>query len=472
MYVRGMKQKECLYFLGIAGQTMSGLAVAAKHQGYVVSGVDAGAYPPATDALDAAGIHYYTSYGADHIDQSCTIVLGNAIPEDNLELLEAKKKNIPIVSYPELVERLTKKQERIVVCGTHGKTTTSTLLAWILEVAGGKPDFILGMQGANLGTSVRMDGGKIIVIEGDEYASSALDHRSKFDFYHPNHLIITSLEWDHPDLFPNFASVEQRFEQLIKQLPKDARIIACWDDVGVRTLLQKINMTPIWYGLSDGAAWQAKEVEFLPTETSFYLYRNEERLQHVSIPLAGEHNVRNTLAALALLEPFHVSAKDLAQGLLSFAGAQRRFEFIGEAHGVRVYDDYAHHPTEVAATLQAARSRYPHGRLWAFFVPHTYSRTLALLNEYAEAFRLAEFVLIGELEAAREQDKEQSVSSEDVVAMVKKFHNQVHYVVDPEQAKHMLIDNVEPGDTVVCMSVSGVHSFAGDLVENLRARWE
>src|SRR5690606_29307016 len=194
-----MKQQH-LYFLGIAGQTMSGLAIAAKQAGFKVTGSDASAYPPATDALEEAGIHYETTFDPSRISDDMTIILGNAIPLDNPELKYAIRHKLPILSYPQLVEQLTNKQHRIVVAGTHGKTTTSTLIAKLLDTAGQHPDVILGMSSPYFGGSVRLKGAKKVVIEGDEYSASHLDSASKFLYYHPQVLVLTALDYDHPDL--------------------------------------------------------------------------------------------------------------------------------------------------------------------------------------------------------------------------------------------------------------------------------
>jgi UDP-N-acetylmuramate--L-alanine ligase len=459
------------YFLGIAGQAMSGLAVAAKHKGYIVTGVAVGAYPPATDALEEAGIHFYPTYDKSHIQQNMTVILGNGIAVDNEELLESQRLKLNIQSFPELLEDWTAHQDRIVVAGTHGKTTTTTMIAWLLQSAGREVDFMTGMASHDFAVSVRHQGAPVVVIEGDEYATSNLNRRSKFEYYHPQTLVITSLEWDHPDLFPTFDLLRQRFEQLVASLPTDGLLVANADDSQVMALAQHAPCKVITFSTQGIADYQAKNILFEPHQTRFTWWQKGQDRGEFTISLAGVHNVANVLAALAAVDAMQLPVAFIAKGLLSFVGAKRRFEVVGVINGVTIIDDYAHHPTEVAATLAAARLRYPGARVWAFFTPHTYSRTSALLTSYATAFISADFVLLSEVEAAREVKQLGDVGMADVLAQLPKQTAQVHYLVDPPQARQLLVENVSEGDVVVCMSVSGANNLALSVVAGLKKRW-
>jgi UDP-N-acetylmuramate: L-alanyl-gamma-D-glutamyl-meso-diaminopimelate ligase len=461
-----------LYFLGIAGQTMSGLAIASKKAGYLVSGVDGVAYPPTTTALDEAGIDYFTRYAAGHITEEMTIVLGNAIPKDNVELQQAVAMNVPILSFPQLIEQLTQHQHRIVVAGTHGKTTTTTLIAWLLESAGQSPDVIIGMASPLFGGSARLQGAAKVVIEGDEYSSSDLDKASKFLYYHPDVLVLTSLEFDHPDMFADMAAMEAAYRHLLEDLSSEATIVACGDDARLMSLLKKSGKKAITYGVNEQSDWQARNIHFGPNETSFDVYHGEVRQERWTMQLAGEHNVLNALAALIVAEIEQVTTLDMANGLLGFAGASRRFEVAGEVNNITVIDDYAHHPTAVAVTLQAARQRYPKGKLWAYFKPHTYSRTSALLEEFAKALMAADYVLLSEVDAARESGQEVTVTANDLAERIGAAGTSMHHVVSNAAGQKLLLDNLQPGDTVVCMSVSGLKDTMHQLVEDLRLKWE
>lgn len=461
-----------LYFIGIAGHAMSGLAVAAKQKGYRVSGVAVGAYPPSTDVLAAAGIHWHDQYSADHIEVDMTVVLANAITAENVELRRAQELDIKILSFPELLEEWTAKQKRIVVAGTHGKTTTATMIAWMADQAGKPVDFMMGMSSINFGVSARHTDASVVVLEGDEYASSVLDQSSKFSHYHPDVLIVTSLEWDHPDLFPEFSLMQQRFVELVEQMPVDGLLIANADEATVKDLATHAPCPVVYYSAQAvSAEYMAHRLEYGRTETRFAYLSHGRDHGTVRLSLAGEHNVSNALVALAAAEWLAIPFSSVVTGLLSFKGAKRRFELAGEVNGVTVLDDYAHHPSEVAATLAAARHRYPDGKVWAFFLPHTYSRTKALLPHFATAFNQADVVMVGEIEGAREQRSASTVTAADVLQRLPRGAQQLRYILDPAQARHMIVDNVTEGDVVVCMSVSGADNLAGKVVKALEKRW-
>lgn len=463
-------EREHLYFLGIAGHAMSGLAIAAKSKGMEVSGVGVGAYPPATDALTHAGIHFYGEYDAEHIQPGMTVVLANAIGPENVELRRAQKMSLRVLSFPALLEEWTKNQKRIVVAGTHGKTTTTTLIAWLLHSAGQPVDFMIGMPSINFGASVQHTGAATIVIEGDEYSASQIDDQSKFAFYHPDVLVITSFEWDHPDLFPEIGLMRTRYEDLIAGLSGDGLLVANADSHEVLALAEKAPCRVVTYSVTGQSSdYQAYDVEYDRTETHFKWRHDGQERAPLTTVLAGSHNVANIMGAIAALDG-SVDFEAMAEGLLSFLGARRRFELVGEENGVVIIDDYAHHPSEVAATLMAAKRRYPGSRIWAFFLPHTYSRTRALLSEFATAFASADVVLIGEIEASREAGQEATVTASDVVAQLPRNAKQLHYEVDIPRARQLLVENVEEGDVVVCMSVSGANKLAERVLEGLRER--
>ena len=466
-----MKQ-QYLYFLGIAGQTMSGLAIAAKVAGFKVTGSDAAAYPPATDALQEAGIHYETTFDAARLSEDMTIILGNAITLDNPELKRAIALKLPILSYPQLVEQLTAKQHRIVVAGTHGKTTTSTLIARLLDEAGQRPDVILGMASSYFGGSVRLKGAKKVVIEGDEYSASHLDTASKFLYYHPQILVLTALDYDHPDLFKTYEDMVAVYRHLVEDLPKVAQIIAFGDDKRLMKLLQEFDRPVITYGLTDGCDYQAKEITYGKRETSFTVYHKGQRQERWTMQLAGDHNVCIALAAMIVAELEGVEAMQLASGLYGFTGVSRRFELMAEINDIKIIDDYAHNPDKVGATLKAARARYPEGKIWALFKPHTYSRTAALLPEFARALQLADFVLLSEVDAAREAGSEVTVRVSQLADLVNTDGSKPVHIVDNVDARHLLVENLQPGDTVVCMYVSGLKDVVQGVAADLRLKWE
>jgi UDP-N-acetylmuramate--L-alanine ligase len=465
-------ERKKLYFIGVAGHAMSGLAVAAKRKGYEVSGVAVNAYPPGTDVLAAAGIHFYETYDVEHVQPDMTIVLANAITSDNVELNRALELELTILSFPELIEQWAVKQRRVVVAGTHGKTTTATMIAWLLESAGMPVDFMMGMSSQNFGMSARHTDAPVVVLEGDEYSSSVLDSASKFSHYHPDILVVTSLEWDHPDLFPEFAMMKERFRELVGGMPADGLLVLNADAPDVMAL-QDVATCRVETYSSNGqpATHMAQDIAYSRQQTGFgWLVRGEVH-GTMQTQLAGEHNVSNCLAALAVAKELSVPIAAAAEGLLSFTGAKRRFELVGEVNEVTVIDDYAHHPTEIGATLSAARRRFPDARIWAFFLPHTYSRTQAMLPYFAPAFISADVVIVGDIEGAREQTGDGEVTAADVLARLPRHGSQVHYQLDPVAARHLIVEHVASGDVVVCMSVSGAHDLAQQIIAHLQRRW-
>ncbi len=466
-----MKQQH-LYFLGIAGQTMSGLAIAAKQAGFKVSGSDAAAYPPATDALESAGIHYQTSFDPNRLTPAMTIILGNAITLDNPELNQAMAMKLPLLSYPQLVEQLTSKQHRIVVAGTHGKTTTSTLIARLLDEAGQQPDVILGMASPYFGGSVRLKGAKKVIIEGDEYSASHLDTASKFLYYHPHVLVLTALDYDHPDLFKNYDDMVAVYRHLIADLPPSAKIIACGDDQRLIKLLNEFDRPVITYGLTKGCDYQAREIAFGRRDTSFTIYYKGQRQERWTMQLAGEHNVRNAVAAMIVAEIEGVEVSRIASGIYDFSGVPRRFELVAEINDIKIIDDYAHNPDKIAATIKAAQARYPQSRIWALFKPHTYSRTAALLPEFAHALQLADFILLSEIDPAREAGSKTTVSVAQLAELVNHDGEKPVHIVDNADARHLLVENLQPGDTVICMYVSGLKDVVQGVEAGLRQKWE
>lgn len=450
-----------IHILGIAGHAMAGVALAAHKLGYKVTGTDEGAYPPMSTWLTKQGIQYWTEPDVSHLEGVTMLVLGGGVKPHHPELMAAQDQKIEIKSYPELVDELLGKARRIVVTGTHGKTTTTSLITWILESAGKKPDYLIGIKPHNFDASVRLEGGKLAVLEGDEYRSSQLDARSKFSHYKPNVAVITAIEHDHPDLFPDLASVMERFDGLVKGLPDDGRLIYCNNSDVVRQVVQESNAPSESY--SEEADWEPREVVFDETGVHFDLVHNGENLGRLDVPLFGEHNVLNSVAAAAVVLGEGVTFEELAKGCKSFKGASRRFERVSKKDAkITVIDDYAHHPTEAETTIDAVKKHFD-GRVIAIFRPHTFSRTLGLLAEYQRAFDEADVAIICEIEGAREGDLEAEVSGADLA----KGAN-ASYIPDRDRIVDKVVDEAKPGDVVLCMTVNGYDKLAQELAERLK----
>jgi len=446
-----------IHILGIAGHAMAGVALAAKKLGNEVTGTDETAYEPMSSWLTEQGITWYQQADEKHLEDVDLLVLGGGVAEDHVELKAAQEADIQVKSYPELVSSLIETDNRIVVTGTHGKTTTTSFIAWLLESAGRKPDYLVGIKPKNFESSVRLEQGSVAVLEGDEYRSSRIDTSSKFSHYQAKTAIITSIEMDHPDLFADLEAVKERFEGVVENLPADGHLVYC-DESEVAAQVATLSQAKVEsYGGAD-SDWRTVNTEFNTEGISFDLYHADEQLGRFDVPLYGEHNVLNSTAALAVCLEQGISVKDLQVGAKSFLGASRRFERVSaDGASITVIDDYAHHPTEVAATLSAAKQHF-NAKVVAIFQPHTYSRTQSLLNEYQECFGDADQAYIVDIEGAREAGLEKEVSSADIATAPN-----VEYVADRSTLLNNLKQITKPGDVVVCMTVNGYQNIASEI---------
>lgn len=459
-----MTKHEHYHFIEIAGNAMSGVALAVRQLGFKVTGSDVNAYPSATtQLLEDQGVEWWREPSPERLEGVSRIIVSGVTMPDFPELVWAKEHNVPVISFAELVGELTHGEENIVVSGTHGKTTTSSMIAWVLESAGLQPDYMIGIKPKNFSSSVSLRHKKVAVIEGDEYTASQLVRRPKFDFYHPDRLILTSLEMDHPDVFKDLADISGHFQSLIGGL-KDGSHLYKW--VGSEALAALETPTGVMvstYGVEAGE-WQAVNVGYGRDGMSYDLTHKGEPRGHLRVPLYGVHNVANSVAAVALLLDYGLSHDEIQKGLNGFRGASRRFELTSAPNAaVRVIDDYAHHPTEVKATIAAAKRHFG-GRLIVAFRPHTYSRTQTLLADYYEAFAEADIAFITDIESAREVGHAHTVTAEDVV---RGASGNVYYEPDRDKLVDRIAAEARPDDTILCMSVSGYNRLAKSVATRL-----
>jgi UDP-N-acetylmuramate--L-alanine ligase len=467
-------QDRHVHFLGICGYAVSGAALLARQLGYTVTGSDEDAYPPTTDTLTAAGIPWTNTHLPENLDRwglPDLVVVGNQVRAGNVEWEEARGRGLPTTSEAEFYGELTADRVRVAVCGTHGKSTTSSLLAHMLEVAGMSPGFRLGVTSRDFGVSARLGSGRVFVIEGDEYTTAPWDSRPKFLHAHPELACVTRLELDHPDVYASFEAYKAPFLQLAASMPEAGLLVLCADDAECLSLAPHASCEVTTYGEAADADWR-----ILPAPasngggaiTQRFSVRTVDRLIGVELSAPGAHNRQNAVAALVLALRLGAALPACLDACRSFRGAARRFEVVGRPGGVTVVDDYAHHPTEVAATVRAARGTAA-GRVIAVYVPHTYSRTRTLLADYATSFAGADEVLIGPIEPARERHLEGTVSSADV-AEVARASAPATSVAGADEALARVIASARPGDVVLCMSVRGFDDFARRTVAALEQR--
>lgn len=459
---------EHLHFLGIGGHAMRGVAYAAQLEGAKVTGTDEGAYPPGSNWLDEHGIVWWKTPDVAHLSGVDKVVISGGVRPDHPELMKAQSDGIPVQSFPEYVAEQTAHARRIVVAGTHGKTTTTSLVTWLLEHAGQAPDYLIGITPHNFASSVRLQHAGIAVLEGDEYRASQLDSRSKFDYYRPDILIVTSIEMDHPDFFSGIEDIVRRFKHLIQGLPEDGRLIYCRDDANVQSTIRQAGcLVPVEsYGIRR-ADWSASDISYHPEGLRFVIRRQGERAGSVSVPLFGQHNVLNTLAAAAAATAAGLGMDEIVEAAASFKGASRRFQQVSPpGAAVTVIDDYAHHPSEVATTIEAAKLHFK-GRVITVFRPHTFSRTKELLADYRRAFIQADISFIGSIEGAREAHLVETVSGADIADGAGEH---VRYVPERAALARAVSEAACPGDVVLSMTVNGYDNLAEELAVTLNKR--
>ena len=470
-----------LHFLGICGYAVSGAALTARDMGHLVTGSDDNAYPPTTDVLTRAGIDWAPRSDPDNLVRNGRpdlVVVGNQTRQGNPEWEAAERLGLPILSEPELWAALTADRLRIAVCGTHGKTTTASLLAWMLECAGLAPGFRLGAPALDFGTTARLGTGAPFVFEGDEYTSAPWDPRPKFLHAHPSLACVTILEHDHPDVYPDLDAYREPFRTLVQTMPADGRLVVCEDDPECVALALEASCPVDGYGTRggtlrlDGApVTEADARGQMRQRYAVVDARPESAGRHeVVLGLPGAHNRLNSLAALLLAGHAGADLGACLEACASFSGPSRRFEVVGISGGITVVDDYGHHPAEVAAVIRAARERYPDHRLLVLNIPHTYSRTLAMLDDYRSCYGGADLVLVGPIEAARERGQVASVSNTEVAARARTSVPRAGTVGSPEEAIDELVAEARDGDVVLCISLGGFDGVAGRLAAALRGR--
>ncbi len=392
---------------------MTPLAGMLAESGHHVTGSDAGVYPPASTLLDKLGIRWTNGFSAANLEPAPDIVvLGNALSRGNPEVEAVLDRKLPYRSLPQTLEEFfLPGHDSLIVTGTHGKTTTTSMLSWILHYAGRRPNFLIGGVAENFGRSFGLGGGKEFVLEGDEYDSAFFDKAPKFLHYHPQEAIITSLEFDHADIYENLAAIELQFRRMVNLVPSSGRIVAWGESETVRGVLKKAYSRVETYGFTPGVDWLAGDLEITDGATRFRVSRGGKEVARVSMSLTGRHNVLNAVAAIAIAHGRGVSGEAIAGALAEFRGVLRRLEVKGEAAGVLVVDDFAHHPTAIRATLEAARSRWPGRRLWGVFEPRSNTmRRKVFENDLADAMSVADAAILGAVNRANLLSDEERMS--------------------------------------------------------------
>lgn len=450
-----------LHLVGIGGIGMSSIAEILIHRGFVVSGSD-GAASENTQRLQDLGARIHIGHDAAHIEGADVVVYTSAVrAEDNVETRAAMEAGIPVIKRGEMIAELMRMKFGIGVAGTHGKTTTTTLAGLVVMEGGFDPSIIVGGRVHSFDkTNAVVGKGDILIVEADEYDRMFLNLT-------PSIVVVTNIDIEHLDIYKDEADIKNAFVEFANKVPFYGAVMVCLDDPNVRSVLPRIHRRTMTYGFTPQARLRPAAVSGSGLSTSFDVLLDGARLGRVSVKAAGDHNIRNTLAAVAVGLELGMPFERIAAGLDRFTGVFRRFQIKDEAHGVITVDDYAHHPTEVKATLQAARSGWPDRRLVAIFQPHLFSRTRDLADEFGMSFFDADVLVVTDVYPSREKPID-GVDGKLIADRAKAFgHKNVSYVRDKSALPDSLLGMVREGDLVVTMGAGDIYTFG----ERFAAAW-
>jgi UDP-N-acetylmuramate: L-alanyl-gamma-D-glutamyl-meso-diaminopimelate ligase len=461
-----------VHLIGICGTAMATLAALLKNKGFDVRGSDQNVYPPMSDFLQQQGITTLQGYRPEHITADLDLVIvGNAISRGNPELEEVLDRKIRYCSLPEAIrDHFLWGARSVVIAGTHGKTTTTSLTGWLLAHGGADPNVFIGGIAENFESSYRIGGGREFVIEGDEYDSAFFDKTAKFLKYLPDIAVVNNIEYDHADIYPDLDAIRLAFQRFVNLVPRRGLLLLGADNTEAMALKPRARCKVETFGLSDGADWQAHDLRVDATSTGFSVRRHGTPFGSFEVPLLGAYNVRNALAAIAVGSAVGLSTPAMAEGLKRFRGVRRRLELRGTADGVSVYDDFAHHPTAIAETLAGVRSAYPHRPLWAIFEPRSATSCRRVFqDDFAKALGVADHVILPPVFRSSVPE-DQRLSSEQVIADLKREGVDARYLPTVDEIVRTVARESRSGDLVLVMSNGGFDNIHQKLLAALAAR--
>ncbi|HET9182380.1 MAG TPA: UDP-N-acetylmuramate:L-alanyl-gamma-D-glutamyl-meso-diaminopimelate ligase [Candidatus Angelobacter sp.] len=460
-----------VHIIGICGTAMASLAGLLKQRGLKVTGSDAAAYPPMSDFLAAMAIPVAQPYAETNLKpRPDWVVVGNAISRGNVELEHVLDQRIPFRSMPDtLYDFFLRTREPIVIAGTHGKTTTTSMLAWIFQHAGKDPSFLIGGIAENFGSSFALRQGKHFILEGDEYDTAFFDKGPKFLHYFPQAIILTYVEFDHADIYKDLDAVKTAFKRLVNLVPRRGKIVAYDADPNLDECLAKA-FTPVErYGLREDSCWRITDLNFAPDRTTWQVLREGQPWCSFDFALAGEYNVLNATAAAAMASHYGIEPAVIAEALRLFKSVKRRLEIKAEIDGITIIDDFAHHPTAIAATLKALRTRYPSARLWAVFEPRSNTlRRKVLQKDLIASLSLADEVVITSVFRPEAVPENERLATSSVVNGIKKNGKRAREFPDADAIVEAISPELRSGDLVAILSNGGF----GGIYEKLPRKLE
>lgn len=455
---------EHVHFIGIGGYGMSAIAKVMLEMGYQVSGSDL-AQQELTEKLRAKGARVYIGHEARNVNGADLVVYSTALSKDNVEMVAAGEQNIPVIHRSQMLARLMNERKGIAVAGAHGKTTTSSMIALVMERCGTDPTYIIGGEIMNIGSNAKAGKGDYVVAEADESDGTFLQ-------YHPTLALVNNIEADHLENYDgDFENLKKAYAQFLSQVREDGKAIICLDDEYLRGMLPQIKSETLTYAIDRDADYVATDIELGDRKVSFNVRRGGETLGNVRLSVPGRHNVYNAMATLITCLEAGLTFEQIAEAIEEFRGAKRRFQVLGEVNDILVIDDYAHHPTEIEATISAAKATGKH--LIAVFQPQRYTRTFYLFEQFSHAFKEADEVLITDIYSPAGEKQIEGISSEKLVELIRKNSNpNVTYIPTRGEAEVYLTDRVKPGDLVITMGAGDIWKTADGLAKTLRARYE
>ena len=462
-----------IHLIGICGTGMGSLAGLLADAGYDVRGSDQSVYPPMSTMLREKGIRLLEGFKPEHLDDRPDLVIvGNIATRTNPEAVAAAERGIPFLSMPQAIGRLfLEGRHSIVIAGTHGKTTTSALMAWVLAAAGRSPSFLVGGVLRNFDRSYGLGRGGEFVIEGDEYETAFFDKGPKFLHYRPRTALLTSVEYDHAEMYPDLDSVKEAFRKFVRLVPADGLLIYCADDPNVRDVVAARRGPGVEYGLEGGSGWRGRLLSTDPEGMEIEVTEDGRLFGRFRSPMTGPQNLLNVLGVVAAARSLGIGPQAVGEGLRTFAGVKRRQEVRGVADGVSVIDDFAHHPTAVRLTLRGTHERYPGRRLWAVFEPRTNtSRRSVFQEEYARSFDDADRIVISAVDHPERAPQGQRFSAERLVSDLRARGKEAVYLPGVAEIVALLVREAARGDVVLVMSNGPFGGIHDALLAALRDR--
>lgn len=448
-----------IHFVGIGGIGMSGIAEVLLNLGYKVTGSDL-LKTEITKRLESLGAKVFEGHRMSHVKQPDAVVISSAVSQTNPEVVKAKKLKIPVIPRAEMLAELMRMKRGIAIAGTHGKTTTTSMIGTMLAACGVDPTVVIGGRLNRWGTNAKLGQGELLVAEADESDGS-------FNLLSPTIAVVTNIDDDHLDYYGNLENIKKAFATFLNKLPFYGAGIVCGDDKNVLLVLKDVKKRILTYGISNQCDYQAKNIHFKDITSNFDVYFKHQKLGNIQLQVPGLHNVKNALSAVVVGRELDLPFQKIRKGLVSYTGVQRRFQIRGEVSHVTVLDDYGHHPTEIEATLAACKKVWPKRRLVVVFQPHRYTRTRDLLKKFATAFHDADLILITEIYPAGEKPIS-GVKAEKLVPLIKKHKREVYFTPRREHVAFELEKMIKSGDVVLTLGAGDVWKVGEELLELMK----